>query len=93
MLTENPNVKVLDVRLIEDLEEVEHPVPGAQWKNPKKIEQWSKELDGADEVIVYCVHGHHISQNARDGLRERGIKSRIVEGGIEGWCDYIRKKT
>lgn len=84
------NIRVFDVRLEEDRVDVEHPVPTAEWRNPEQVSEWCKKIDQVDEVIVYCVHGHHVSQSTRNALRDQNIKARIVEGGIEGWCEYIR---
>ena len=39
----------------------------------------------AGPVVVYCVHGHEVSQEAARTLRERGIDARYLEGGIEAW--------
>ena len=57
---------------------------------PEHIAEWSKELGDHGEVIVYCVHGHNVSQGARDFLRERGLRARIVEGGIEAWQAFSK---
>ena len=85
LLDQGADIKVLDVRRREHRVDVEHPVPGAEWQDPERIAEWSKELGDHGEVIVYCVHGHNVSQGARDFLREQGLRSRIVEGGIEAW--------
>src|SRR5205814_10684183 len=38
------------------------------------------------EAVVYCVHGHEVSQNAARALAQSGIPARYLEGGIEeGW--------
>ena len=85
LLDQDADVKVLDVRRREHRVDVEHPIPGAEWRDPGQIAGWSEDLENHAEVIVYCVHGHNVSQGARDFLRERGLRSRIVEGGIEAW--------
>ncbi len=85
LLQQGADIKVLDVRRREHRVDVEHPIPGAEWKDPEQIAEWSEGLGNHAEVIVYCVHGHNVSQGARDFLRERGLRSRIVEGGIEAW--------
>ena len=90
LLGQDADVKVLDVRRREHRVDVEHPVPGAEWKDPEEIAEWSKDLGVHDEVIVYCVHGHNVSQDARDFLRKQGLRARIVEGGIEAWQAFSR---
>lgn len=81
-------IKVFDVRKPHDRVAVEHPVPGAEWRDPHNVGEWSREIAGAGEVVVFCVHGHHVSQSVRDALIAKGVRARIVEGGVEAWCEY-----
>ncbi len=90
LLDGGANVTVLDVRRRQHRVEVEHPVPGATWRDPEAIAEWSRELEDGARVVVYCVHGHNVSQGARDHLRERGHDACIVEGGIEAWVAFSR---
>ena len=90
LLGQDADVKVLDVRRREHRVDVEHPIPGAEWKDPEKIDEWSKDLGAHGEVIVFCVYGHNVSQDARDFLRKQGLRARIVEGGIEAWQAFSR---
>jgi rhodanese-related sulfurtransferase len=92
LLDEGARIKVYDVRKIHDRVDVEYPVPTAQWRDPEKVSQWRRDIGDADEVIVFCVHGHQVSQSTRDVLRERGIRAHILEGGIEAWLDYARSR-
>ncbi len=36
----------------------------AQWQSHDAVEQWPKELPSESEIVIYCVHGHEVSQNA-----------------------------
>ena len=36
-------------------------------------------------IVVYCVHGHEVSQQAAAGLAAAGRRSSYLEGGIEAW--------
>jgi Fe-Mn family superoxide dismutase len=85
LLTGGADVTVLDVRRREHRTEVGHPIPGAEWRDPERIAEWSEDLPAGGEIVVFCVHGHNVSQDARDFLRERGHRARIVAGGIEAW--------
>lgn len=85
LLDRNVDVTVLDVRRREHRVDVEHPVPGAEWRDPERIAEWCGELRNDREIVVFCVHGHNVSQDARDFLRKQGLSARIVEGGIEAW--------
>jgi rhodanese-related sulfurtransferase len=59
---------------------------GALRRDPATASSWAKELPRASSVVVYCVHGHEVSQCAAQTLRELGIAARYLEGGLEeGW--------
>jgi rhodanese-related sulfurtransferase len=90
LLDTGASVKVLDVRLVEDRAAVDHPIPGAEWRNPDEVGIWVEEIGGGDQVVVYCVHGRHVSQGVCAKLREKGIRASYLEGGIEGWGELVR---
>jgi hypothetical protein len=46
------------------------------------LADWSRELDASKPVLVYCVHGHEVSQSVALALRAR-TSTRFVTGGIE----------
>jgi rhodanese-related sulfurtransferase len=61
-------------------------VNGAVRRDPEKVAAWAKTLPAASSVVVYCVHGHEVSQKAAGALRELGLDATYLEGGIEeGW--------
>ena len=91
LLDGGANIKVLDVRLARDRADVDKPIPTVDWRDPEKVAEWCDEFRHVDEVIVFCVKGHHVSQSTRDALRTRGIQSRIIDGGIEALLDYSKK--
>lgn len=91
LLNRGADIKVLDVRRREHRVAVEHPIPGAEWRDPEQIAEWSQKLGEHGEMIVYCVHGHNVSQGARDFLRGLGLHARIVEGGIEAWQAFNKE--
>ena len=84
------DITVLDVRRREDRVEVAFPIPGARWKDPEHIAEWSKELVHSGRILVYCVHGHQVSKGAQGFLREQGLTTHILEGGIEAWQAFSR---
>jgi rhodanese-related sulfurtransferase len=55
-------------------------IRGALRRDPLRVGDWSKSLPAKADVVVYCVHGHEVSQNA---AKELG--ARYLEGGIEAW--------
>jgi hypothetical protein len=38
-------------------------------------------------VVVYCVHGHEVSQGVTSALRTAGVDAAYLEGGIAGWTE------
>ena len=41
------------------------------------------------EVVTYCVYGHHVSQDAAASLRATGLNARALAGGFEGGEDGV----
>jgi rhodanese-related sulfurtransferase len=71
---------VIDVRRDERFRESPYLLKGALRRDPAQIEQWKKTLPAAASVVVYCVHGHEVSQNAA-----KALGAKYLEGGIEAW--------
>jgi rhodanese-related sulfurtransferase len=76
---------VIDVRRSERFLESQIMIDGALHRDPARIAEWRKGLPASSAVVVYCVHGHEVSQNAAKALREAGMEARFLEGGIEHW--------
>jgi rhodanese-related sulfurtransferase len=49
------------------------------------VDEWAAGLPRGRDVVVYCVHGHEVSQGAARALAARGVSARYLEGGIEAW--------
>lgn len=84
-LVEKKSVTVLDVRRQNDFDADKVKLPGAQWKNPEHMAEWSKSLPKDKEVVIYCARGGSVSNSVLDHLLEQGLKARFIEGGIEAW--------
>lgn len=56
---------------------------GALRRDPANVAQWAATLPKSAQIAVYCVHGHEVSRNAAQALRELGYAARFVEGGLE----------
>lgn len=76
---------VIDVRRSERFRESPEMLRGALRRDPEQVADWAGTLPRASSVVVYCVHGHEVSQGAAKALREAGIRARYLEGGIEHW--------
>jgi rhodanese-related sulfurtransferase len=71
---------VIDVRKTPAFLDAPHLVRGALRRDPLRVAEWGKSLPSGADVVVYCVHGHEVSQGAA-----KALGARYLEGGIEGW--------
>jgi rhodanese-related sulfurtransferase len=76
---------LLDVRRKADYDADQEKLPGAEWRDPDKLDEWSAALPGDKQVVVYCVRGGSVSNRVLDYLQEKNVQARYVEGGIEAW--------
>jgi len=77
---------ILDVRKAPAFLGASDMISGALRRDPAAVEAWARSLPPASTAVVYCVHGHEVSQNAAKALRAAGIAAHFLEGGIEeGW--------
>ena len=65
-------------------------IPMALRLLPEAVETWAGTLERWRTVVVYCVHGREVSQNAAAALRAHGLEAQPLEGGIEGWRESGR---
>ena len=80
---------VIDVRRNARFLESPYFLKGALRRDPDRLDDWRQALPEGPKV-VYCVHGHEVSQHAA-----RALGARFLEGGIEAWresgADLARK--
>lgn len=63
-------------------------IPGAIRRTPDDVAEWAPPLAtlaAGNPVVVYCVHGHEVSQNTAAHLRAADLDATFLEGGIEEW--------
>lgn len=75
--------RIIDVRRAASYAQAAERIAGALWRDPTQLDVWGRELDASQPVLVYCVHGHDVSQAVALTLRARGLDARFVAGGIE----------
>lgn len=85
LITDRARIALLDVRRRPALEAEPRLIPGAVWRDPEQVERWVAELNPKRLVVVYCVHGHQVSNGVADRLRGLGLEAVLLEGGIEAW--------
>jgi rhodanese-related sulfurtransferase len=80
-------VLLVDVRKRPAYETAGRRIAGAEWRDPFAVADWQAALPHDRPVVVYCVHGHEVSRNARDALVAGGRDARILIGGYEAWVE------
>jgi len=80
-----PAPLVIDARREPVFQSAPDLIAGALRRDPATVAAWAEQLPAAGRIVVYCVHGHEVSQNAAKALRERGLPAQFLEGGIEAW--------
>ena len=76
---------VLDVRRAADIAPADRPIVSARRRDPDEVARWGRDLPAGRSVVVYCVHGHQVSQGVAAALRAAGIDAAFLDGGIAGW--------
>jgi len=75
---------VFDVRKDPAYEADDRLLPGAVRTGPDPLAH-AAGLPRDRPIVVYCVYGHEVGQNAAAALRAQGFAARHLEGGIDGW--------
>jgi superoxide dismutase, Fe-Mn family len=77
---------LFDVRRRGVFEQSAQTLPGATWRDPMDVAQWSASLEPGAPVTVYCVYGHEVGRSTALRLRAAGVDARFLEGGIDAWA-------
>ncbi len=84
LMKASARLQIIDARLLKDFDRTQ-VIPGAKWRDPTQVAQWAESLDKTKPVVIYCVHGHKVSQQVVDHLRQSGFTALRLTGGIEEW--------
>lgn len=76
---------LLDVRREKARVAAAADLPGAVWRRPEELFTWKDTVPVELPVILYCAHGHELSQGAAATLRALGLDARSLIGGFDGW--------
>jgi thiosulfate sulfurtransferase len=76
---------LIDVRRKPAFEASAQMLVGATWHDPERIDDWCVSIDKGTDVVVYCVHGHQVSQNCAARLCKDGFNACYLDAGFEHW--------
>ncbi|MGE0210869.1 MAG: chromate resistance protein ChrB domain-containing protein [Parvibaculaceae bacterium] len=77
--------RLVDVRRRSAFDGADRLLPAAVWRDHLEVSRWAKELPSGGALVIYCTHGHNVSQLAAAALRAEGLDARVLAGGIEAW--------
>ena len=78
-------VQVLDTRPKHYFSRNADMMKGAVWRDPTRVDEWSKGLSPEATVYVYCAYGYHVGCGVTAALCERGFDARYIRGGLSAW--------
>ena len=76
---------VIDVRRHSAFLESPRMVTGALRRAPEHVANWATTLPAAETFVVYCAHGHEVSQQVASALCARGLRACYLAGGFDAW--------
>jgi len=77
--------QLLDVRRAQARAADASEIAGGSWRDPALWLDWKNGVGTGRPVVVYCAHGHEISQGLTAALRAMGVDARHLDGGISAW--------
>ncbi len=77
--------ELVDVRRADAYAAATDILPTAVWRDPAAAHAWIPGYAQGADVVVYCVHGHQVSQGIATLLAAAGVRARYLHGGIEGY--------
>ena len=78
---------IVDVRREKAFDESDRMIATAEWRDHEQAAEWAADLPDGAAVVVYCIHGHEVSQGAARALRSAGVDAVFLEGGIEDFIE------
>ncbi|TVT69952.1 MAG: sulfurtransferase [Denitromonas halophila] len=60
-------------------------IAGGRWQDPALWLDWKDAVLSDGLVVLYCAHGHELSQGLAAALRAMGVDARHLAGGIAAW--------
>lgn len=76
--------RVVDVRKSAARQASNRTIRNALYRSHTDVIEWLDDVRG-ESVVVFCVHGHEVSQDACAALCAHGIDAWYLDGGFEAW--------
>ena len=76
---------LLDICLADDRPKRHDRLPGARFLAAEEMSDWIETLPRERAIVAYCMYGFQVSREAAAEMRRRGLKARMLAGGIASW--------
>ncbi len=76
---------IVDVRRADAFASSPTRIAGALWRDHMRTDEWLPHLPDRVQIVIYCTHGHNVSEIAVTRLAAAGADALMLEGGIEAW--------
>jgi Fe-Mn family superoxide dismutase len=86
-------IQVIDARPQFHFSRSSDMMQGAIYRDPERVDEWSKELSADTPVAVYCSYGFNVACAVTAALRQRGFDARYVRGGLSAWLASGGERT
>ncbi len=60
-------------------------VAGSVWRDHMKTPEWFSQFADDRQIVVYCSHGHNVSEIAAARLAGLGAKVAVLDGGMDAY--------
>jgi Fe-Mn family superoxide dismutase len=84
-LASHEHVEIIDARPKHYFSRVDDMMQGAVWRDPERVEEWSRVLEPDTPVVVYCAYGYAVGCGVTAALRDRGLDAKYLRGGVSAW--------
>ena len=68
---------LIDIRRDDSFAADDRMLVSARRRPPEHLGKWARDLPADRPVVVYCAHGHEVSQQAAAALRGAGIDAEL----------------
>ncbi len=75
----------VDVRRRAVFEASEKRIAGAVWRDHMASDEWQPQFSDGRMLVVYCAHGHNVSELAGARLAAAGADVHVLEGGYDAY--------
>jgi Fe-Mn family superoxide dismutase len=85
VFAEDKDAQVIDARPRHYFSRNVDIMPHAVWRDPNRVDEWSKGLSTDRPVFVYCAYGYHVGCSVTATLQARGFDAKYLRGGLSAW--------